>query len=130
MKKVESVVEPVRKGIELDVMPETMDEVSIQLPKQKARRIYRVPMNLNLYAQSLSGIVMIVSLLFVPMITLPGLIILVLVAEVYLLDWTYSKVGLLRDARSSISNKSAERSPEDEIDQKVARTGPKDQFVR
>ena len=45
-------------------------------------------MNLSLYAQSLSGIVMIVALLFVPMITLPGLIILVEVAEVYLLDWT------------------------------------------
>ena len=130
VKKVESVVETERKGIELDVMPETIEEVSIQLPKQKARRIYRVPLNLSLYAQSLSGIVMIVSLLFVPMITLPGLIILVLVAEVYLLDWTYSKVGLLRDARSSISNRSANKSPEDEIDQKVARTGPKDQFVR
>jgi hypothetical protein len=130
VKKVESVVEPEIKGIELDVMPETMEKVYIQLPKQKARRIYRAPMNLSLYAQSLSGIVMIVALLFVPMITLPGLIILVLVAEVYLLDWTYSKVDMIRDARSSISNKSAERSPEDEIDLKVARTGPKDQFVR
>jgi hypothetical protein len=130
VKKVESVVEPKREGTELDVMPETKEEVLIQLPKQKARRIYRAPMNLSLYAQSLSGIVMIVALLFVPMITLPGLIILVLVAEVYLLDWTYSKVDMIRDARSSISNKSAERSPEDEIDLKVARTGPKDQFVR
>ena len=130
MKKVESVVEPKGKGIELDVMPDTKEEVSIQLPKQKARRIYRAPMNLSLYAQSLSGIVMIVALIFVPLITLPGLVILVLVAEVYLLDWTYSKVGLLRDAKSSISNKSANKSPEDEIDQKVARTGPKDQFVR
>jgi hypothetical protein len=129
VKKVESVVEPEIKGIELDVMPETMEKVYIQLPKQKARRIYRAPMNLSLYAQSLSGIVMIVALLFVPMITLPGLIILVLVAEVYLLDWTYSKVSLIHDSRSSISNE-AEISPEDEIDRKIARTGPKDQFVR
>ena len=130
MKKVESVVEPERKGIELDVMPETMRKVSIRPPKQKARRIYRAPMNLSLYAQPIGGIVAIVALLFVPMITLPGLVILVLVAEVYLLDWTYSKVGLIRDARSSISNRSANKGPEDEIDQKVARTGPKDQFVR
>jgi hypothetical protein len=129
VKKVQSVVEPEIKGIELDVMPETMEKVYIQLPKQKARRIYRAPMNLSLYAQSLSGIVMIVALLFVPMITLPGLIILVLVAEVYLLDWTYSKVSLIHDSRSSISNE-AEISPEDEIDRKIARTGPKDQFVR
>jgi len=130
VKKVESVVEPERKGIELDVMPETMRKVSIRPPKQKARRIYRAPMNLSLYAQPIGGIVAIVALLFVPMITLPGLVILVLVAEVYLLDWTYSKVGLIRDAKSSISNRSANKSPEDEIDQKVARTGPKDQFVR
>ena len=130
MKKVESVVEPKRKGIELDVMPEKMEEVSIQLPKQKARRIYRAPMNLSLYAQSLSGIVMIVALLFVPMITLPGLIILVVVAEVYLLDWTYSKVGALYEAKLSFSYKSAERSPEDEIDRKIVRTSPKDQFIK
>ena len=130
VKKVESVVEPERKGIELDLMPDTKEEVSIRPPKQKARRIYRSPMNLSLYAQSLSGIVMIAALLFVPMITLPGLTILVLVAEVYLLDWTYSKVGLLRDARSSISRETAERGPEDEIDRKVSRTSPKDQFIR
>lgn len=130
MKKVESVVESESKRIELDVMTETKDEVSIALPKQKARRIYRAPMNLSLYAQPLSGIVMIVALLFVPMITLPGLVILVLVAEVYLLDWTYSKVSLINDSRSSISNKSDERSPEDEVDRKIVRTGPKDQFVR
>jgi len=130
VKKVESVVEPKRKGIELDVMPERIGKVSIRPPKQKARRIYHAPMNLSLYAQSLSGLAMIVALVFVPMVTLPGLIILVLVAEVYLLDWTYSKVGLLRDARSSISNKSSEKSPEDEIDRKVTRTGPKDQFMR
>ena len=73
---------------------------------------------------------MIVALLFVPLITLPGMILLVLVAEVYLLDWTYSKVGLLRDTRSSISKETTERSPEDEIDRKIARTNPKNQFVR
>jgi hypothetical protein len=78
----------------------------------------------------LSGFAVIVALLFVPLITLPGMILLVLVAEVYLLDWTNSKVGLLRDTISSISKETTERSPEDEIDRKVVRTGPKDQFVR
>ena len=127
---METVVESESKKMEYDVMTETKDEVSIVLPKQKARRIYRAPMNLSLYAQPLSGIVMIVALLFVPIITLPGLVILVLVAEVYLLDWTYSKVSLINDSRSSISNKSDERSPEYEVDRKIVRTGPKDQFVR
>ncbi|MGY5863749.1 MAG: hypothetical protein RTV41_04045, partial [Candidatus Thorarchaeota archaeon] len=72
----------------------------------------------------------IVALLFVPLITLPVLILLVLVAEVYLLDWTYSKVGLLRDSKSFISKQTDEKGPEDEIDRKVARTSPKDQYVR
>lgn len=127
---MESVVEPKSKSVELDVMTETKEEVVRVLPNQKARRIYRAPMNLSLYAKPIGGIVAIVTLLFVPMTTLPGLVILVLVAEVYLLDWTYSKVGLLRDAQSSISNKSAERSPEDEIDRKVARTSPRDQYMK
>ena len=124
------VVEPKRKRIEFDVPTETKEEVTIALPKKKARRIYRTPLNLGLYAKPLGGIVMIVALLFVPLITLPGMIILVLLAEVYLLDWTYSKVGVLRDSRFSFSNESAERSPEDEIDRKIARPSPKDQFVR
>jgi hypothetical protein len=58
------------------------------------------------------------------------LMLLVLVAEVYLLDWTYSKFGLLRDSRLFISKQTDEKGPEDEIDRKVARTSPKDQYVR
>ncbi len=127
---MERVVEPKSKRMEFDVLTEPKEEVSIALPKQKARRIYRAPISKSLYAQPLSGLAVIVALLFVPMITLPAMVILVLVAEVYLLDWTYSKVGLLRDVRSSISKETTARSPEDEIDRKVARTGPKDQFVR
>ena len=130
VKKVERVVEPISKILEYDVLTEPDDEVTIALPKQKARRIYRAPMNIGLYVKPISGFVAIVALVFVSMITIPGMVILVLVAEVYLLDWTHSKVGLLRDARSSISKESAERSPEDEIDRKVPRTSPKDQFVR
>ena len=125
---MESVAEPEKMKFEIDtVLDEREDFVTIEV---ESKRIYQVPRNTLLYAQSLSGFAVIVALLFVPLITLPGLFILVLVAEVYLLDWTYSKVGLLRDARSSISNESTERSPEDEIDRKIPRTSPKDQFVR
>jgi hypothetical protein len=127
---METVVEPERKMLEFDFLTEPKEEVSIALPEQNARRIFRTPINMGLYAKPLSGLAVIVVLLFVPMITLPGMVILVLVAEVYLLDWTYSKVGLLRDVRSSISKESAERSPEDEIDRKVARTIPKDQYLK
>ena len=130
VKRMEKVVKPESKKIEFDVVTDTRDEVSIAKPRQKARRIYRAPLNMSLYVKPLSGLAAIVALLFVPLITLPGMVILVLVAEVYLLDWTYSKASLVRDARSSISKESTERSPEDEIDRKVVRPGPKDSFVR
>ena len=130
VKRMENVAESESKRIEFEVLTDTEERVSATESQQKARRIYRSPMNLGLYAKPFSGVVVVVALLFVPLITLPGMVILVLVAEVYLLDWTYSKVGLLRDAKSSISKETTERSPEDEIDRKVVRTGPKDQFVR
>ena len=124
---MESVAEPEKMKFEIDtVLDEREDFVTIEV---ESKRIYQVPRNTLLYAQSLSGFAVIVALLFVPLITLPGLFILVLVAEVYLLDWTHSKVSQIREAKSFIS-KEAERSPEDEIDRKVARTSPKDQFVR
>ena len=126
--KVERAAEPESKGNEYNITTEIA--LPAYEPRKIAKRVYRAPRNTLMYAKPLSGFVMIVALLFVPMITLPAMVILVLVAEVYLLDWTYSKVGILRDARSSISNRSVNKSPEDEIDQKVARTGPKDQFVR
>ncbi|MHA2150326.1 MAG: hypothetical protein ACXAAN_16940 [Candidatus Thorarchaeota archaeon] len=127
---MERVVEPESKRIEFDVLTETKEKVAITGPTQKARRIYRALIDLGLYAKPLSGFAVIVALLFVPLITIPGMVILVLVAEVYLLDWTYSKVSLIRDAKTAFSNESTEKSPEDEIDRKVARPGPKDQFIR
>jgi len=130
VKKMERAVESETKTIDFEIVTDSEEEVAIVKPKQKAKRIYRAPGNTLLYVQSLSGFAVIVALLFVPLITLPGMILLVLVAEVYLLDWTYSKVGLLRDSRSFISNQTDEKGPEDEIDRKVARTSPKDQFVR
>jgi hypothetical protein len=127
---MERVVEPERKGIECDMELDTGEKASITRPRRDAMRVKRAPSNVLVYAQPLGGFAMIVTLFFVPMITLPVLFIPVLLAEVYLLDWTYSKVGLVRDARSSISKESNEKSPEDEIDQKIARTIPKDQFVK
>ncbi|MHA2386475.1 MAG: hypothetical protein ACXAEE_09735, partial [Candidatus Thorarchaeota archaeon] len=97
---MERAVEPETKTFEIEVVTEVEEEVPIAEPKQKAKRIYRALGNKLLYAQSLSGFVVIVALLFVPLITLPGMIILVLVAEVYLLDWTYSKVSRIRETKS------------------------------
>ncbi len=127
---MENVVKPETNKIELDVMTDTREEVRFTRPKREAMRIYRAPRNTLLYVQPLSGVAAIVALLLVPLVTVPGMFILVVIAEVYLLDWTYSKVGVLRNARSSISGKSAERSPEDEIERKKARISAKYQYIK
>ncbi|MFW9793386.1 MAG: hypothetical protein ACFFEE_03710 [Candidatus Thorarchaeota archaeon] len=125
---MESVAESETMKFEIGtVLDEREDFVKTEV---KSRRIYQVPRNTLLYAQFLSGFAVIFALLFVPLITLPGLFILVLVAEVYLLDWTHSKVSQIRETKSFISKEAAEKSPEDEIDRKVVRSSPKNQFVR
>lgn len=80
---MESAVEPETKRMKYDVLTETEEEVTIAIPKPMAKKIYRIPANTGLYAKSVSGLAVIVALLFVPLITLPGLVILALFAEVY-----------------------------------------------
>ena len=127
---MERAVESESKRIEYELEIETEEEIEIIFPESVEKESARIKRNVLPYAQSLSGFAVMVSLLFVPVFTLPAMIILVLVAEVYLLDWTYSKVSMIRDSKSFISNESTGKSPEDEIDRKVARTGPKDSMVR
>ncbi len=116
--------------IDIEIEEDEEEEIEIAIPLSSEECLDSAPRNTRLYAQAVSGFVVIVALLFVPLITLPGMVILVLIAEVYLLDWTYFKVSLIRGARSSISNEYTGKSPENEIDRKIARTSPKDQFVR
>ena len=126
---MERVVEPKRKVTEFEVEIEE-EESEITIPKTRAKRVSSAPRNTRLYAQTISGFVICVALLLVPMITLPGMVILVLIAEIYLLDWTYSRFTMLRDSKSFFSNEYTGKRPEDEIDRKVVRTGPKDQLIR
>jgi hypothetical protein len=128
-KKMESTVERQTKRIELDAETDTVEELVLTVPRQQAKRIYRAPTNRVQYAQPLGGLVAIVTLLVVPIFTIPGMIIPVLLAEVYLFDWTYSKLKETRAAKTYVSNESG-KSPEDEIDGKVTRTGPRDQFMK
>jgi len=125
--KMESIVE--RERMEMDVEIDAAEEVVLTIPKQQAKRIYRTPTNRVQYAQPLGGLVASMTLLAVPILTIPGMIIPVLLAEVYLLDWTYSKLKQARAAKAHVSSESG-TNPADEIDSKVARTGPKDQFVK
>ena len=87
----------------------------------------------RLYAGPLSGIAAILSLLALPALTLPGFAIFVLIGEIYLIDWTYSKFSEARSEGAKLADTEAlekDARPEDEIDKIAARTGPKDQFTR
>jgi len=65
-------------------------------------------------------------LLIVPLVTLSGMVILVLFAEIYLVDWTYDKVKQLRSTGSAPARIRGTR----QADRKNPRTSPKDQFVK
>ncbi|RDE14178.1 MAG: hypothetical protein C4K48_06490 [Candidatus Thorarchaeota archaeon] len=127
---MEKTVETESLGIEFDVVPDIQEEVTVTESRKRAKRIFRARVEKHLYAKSLGGLAAIIALLSVPLVTLPAMVIPVLIAEVYLLDWTYSKFSLLRNPTSSASSEPAGKRPEDEVDRKVTRTGPKDQFVK
>ncbi len=87
----------------------------------------------RIYAKPLGGIAAMLGLLALPALTLPGLTIFVLIGEIYLIDWTYSKFSDARFGGTKLADTKAlqqDASPEDEIDKIAARTGPKDQFIR
>ena len=116
--------------VEFDLWPELEEEVILTEPRKKARKVYRTPIEKHLYAKILGGVAAMVGLFTMPFVTLPGMIIPVVIAEVYLLDRTYSKYNLLKESKSSTLSRFAAKSPENEIDRTVARTGPKEQFLK
>ncbi|MHA2021291.1 MAG: hypothetical protein ACW98J_03285 [Candidatus Thorarchaeota archaeon] len=87
----------------------------------------------RIYAKPLGGITAMLALLALPALTLPGLAIFTLIGEIYLIDWTYSKLSDARSGGTELADTKAlqkDASPENEIDKIAARTGPKDQFIR
>lgn len=129
---MEQVVDPETRVTDVEVEFEEEKKESVYLiPWSSEKWEDRAPRRSNLYGKVVGGLITIVSLLIVPFVTFPGMILLVLVAEIYLIDWTYSKANLLRAAssRHSIKDNSVQESS-DIIDQKNPRTNPKDQFVK
>ena len=129
---MERVVEPEEKKTEIEIeFEEEEDEIEFIVPWTTEEFEEKSPGNRRLYGQTFSGILAIVALLIVPMVTLPGVVILVLFAEIYLIDWTYSKVKSLRNAKSTPKAGIAGRQDRaSEADRKNPRTSPKDQFVK
>lgn len=84
-------------------------------------------------AKTSAGVFAIVALALVPVFVLPGLAILVLLAEVYLIDWTYSRATAKRVVEAPTVERKSAKSPVDTADErsKIATTASaKDQFIK
>ncbi len=129
---MEQVIDPEIKIIDIEIeFEEEKEESEYQVPLSSENREDSAPKRTNLYGRIVGGLSAILFLLIVPFLTFPGMILLVLVAEIYLIDWTYSKVSLLRAASSSQSMKDDSiQESSGIIDQKNPRSNPKDQFVK
>jgi hypothetical protein len=108
---MERAIESENKTIVFEIVTDFEEEVAIVKSKQKAKRIYRVPGNTLQYVQSLSGFVVIVSLLFVPLITLPGMILLVLLPRSISLIGDISKLVYCVTPGYSSRNKRMKKVP-------------------
>jgi hypothetical protein len=129
---MEKTIESDRTGINFTGFEEIITIAPTKAPKQikTEPRFFDAA---RIYARPIGGIAASLALLALPALTLPGAAILVLIGEIYLIDWTYHR---FTEARSG-GTRPAETEPleedirpEDEIDKFATRTGPKDQFTK
>lgn len=129
---MERVVESEQKETEVEVeFEEEEDELEFIVPWEDEEMEESSSGSRRLYGKTFGGFIAIAALLLVPLVTLPGMVVLVLFAEIYLVDWTYTKVRLIRKAKSTpragIAGKQDRMS---KSDKKNSRSSPKDQFVK
>ena len=125
-----SVIEPKRHKIGSDDEINTTYDVLATIQELRVKRIYRTPGIRLQYTKLLSGLIVTVALPVVAIITIPGTILLVIFAEVYLMDRLCCVVTEIKRTDSSIKTKSSWKDPEDEVDRKVARNHSKGQFLK
>ena len=127
---MERILEPERKATEVEIeFEEEDDEPEFIVPWEDEQMEVTPSAKRRLYGKTIGGFVAIAALLIVPFVTLPGMVILVLFAEIYLADWTYAKVNQIRKARSVSETSDAQDSMK-KVDRKNPRASPKDQFVK
>jgi hypothetical protein len=92
----------------------------------------RVKTDATIRLQMIGGVAVMIVLLLLPFVTVVGSVILVLVCEVYLTDWLYSKYSVLTGRASHSGSFEARRirQLEKTIDENAARPHPLDQVKR
>ena len=127
---MEQVIDPESEIAEVEIELQE-EEPELLVPWSSEKWEDSVPKQRSPYGQVVGGLIAIVSLLFVPFVTFLGMVILVLIVEIYIIDWTYSKINLLRTPSSRPSTVNAAAQPfRDMVDQKNPRTDPKDKFAK
>lgn len=133
---MERVVESEPKATEAEIevkveFEEEDEEIEFIVPWEDEVMDERSSGNKRLYGMTFGGLSAIIALLLVPLVTLPGMVILVLFAEIYLVDWTYAKVMQIREEKSTSATGVAGRQERmSKTDRKNPRASPKDQFVK
>jgi hypothetical protein len=132
--KMERVFESEQKETETEVeveFEEEEDELEFIVPWEDEEMEDSSSGNRRLYGKTFGGFIAIVALLIVPLVTLPGMVVLVLFAEIYLVDWMYTKVNLIRKAKSTPrAGRAGRQDRMSKSDKKNSRSSPKDQFVK
>jgi len=131
VKKMERVVESEQKATEIKIeFEEEEEELEFIVPWADEEMKASSSGNQSLYGKTIGGVIAIVALLIVPLVSLSGMVILVLFAEIYLVDWTYGKVKQLRGNGSTPARISGSQGSASQVERKNPRNGPKDQFVK
>ena len=128
---MERFVESEQEATEVEIeFEDEEEEVEFIVPWEDEEMESSSSGNRKQYGMAFGGLMAIVSLLIVPLVTLPGMVILVLFAEIYLVDWTYGKVKQLRDAGTTPARIRGRQDTVSQTERKNRRTSPKDQFVK
>ena len=91
--------------IDFDIVAELDEEEEVVELEDEIESTPETTSRKKLYAQSVVGMLAMVTIFIIPFVTVPGMFIFVLIAEVYLIDWTYSKAILLYNFRSFSSKR-------------------------
>ncbi|MFW9850848.1 MAG: hypothetical protein ACFFF4_17105 [Candidatus Thorarchaeota archaeon] len=75
------------------------------------------------YTKASAGIAAMVAIASIPFFTIAGMVVIVIIAEIYMADWTYS---VFKSRRITVASSNAD----DERSKVVSTTSSKDQFIK
>ncbi len=102
---------------------ETTEDVTEYSSETKVVSEKRISDRAWVYTKAAAGIATMVVIASIPFFTMAGMVIIVIIAEIYMADWTYS---VFKSRRITMASSNAD----DERSKVVATTSSKDQFIK